>query len=306
MSRPLVTVIGLCYNQAPYLREALDSVLAQTYPNLQILVADDASTDDSAALLRDYVAQHPQIELTLHTENQGNRRTFNELFRKVKGEYVVDFALDDRFAPDRIERQVNLFETLGPEVSMIYTNVRRISADGSLLGTQFPEGSEQPTGDLFATLLGRHHLDPCALLSRRTVFEGLGGYDESLAYEDFDFLVRAARDWQFAYLPDCLTERRIVASGFAAQFVGERKRTLMESTLAVLRKAQGLVKTPEEKAALIGRTRAELRFAYRVKLPEMMCQYWALLGELGARPFKEKLLMGAARLGLFLYPARRA
>src|SRR5689334_17677456 len=98
---PLVTIVALCYNHAPFLTEALDSIRAQTYPHLEVILVDDASTDESPGILRRYAAANPTWQLLLLPENLGNCRAFNQAFRQGRGEYFIDFATDDVLLPER-------------------------------------------------------------------------------------------------------------------------------------------------------------------------------------------------------------
>ena len=106
MTEPLVSIICLCYNHAPFLKEALDSVLAQTYSNLEILVVDDVSTDNSVEVIQGYVHRFPEIRFIRHTKNKGNCASFNEAFQISKGRFIIDFATDDVLHHDRVSRQV--------------------------------------------------------------------------------------------------------------------------------------------------------------------------------------------------------
>jgi glycosyltransferase involved in cell wall biosynthesis len=110
----LVTIIALCHNHAPFLRQALDSILAQDYPHLEVWLVDDASQDGSPAILREYAQAHPEWHLLLLPQNLRNCRAFNQAFFQSKGDYVLDFATDDVLLPHRISQQVALFERLGP------------------------------------------------------------------------------------------------------------------------------------------------------------------------------------------------
>ena len=137
----LVTIVALCHNHAPFLREALDSILAQTYPHLEVWLVDDASTDGSPAILREYAAQHPAWQLLLLTDNVGNCRAFNQAFRQSRGEYVIDFATDDVLLPARVAQQVAAFNAAGPEVGVVYSNAELIDEAGHFLALHHrPDG----------------------------------------------------------------------------------------------------------------------------------------------------------------------
>ena len=110
MEKPLVSVICLCYNHARFVREAVESVLNQSYKNIQVIIADDASTDNSIEEIHSLKATYAPVELLLFSKNLGNCKAFNEALKLAKGEFVIDFATDDVMMSDRIEKQVAFFE----------------------------------------------------------------------------------------------------------------------------------------------------------------------------------------------------
>ena len=123
---PLVTIIALCHNHAPYLREALDSILAQDYAPLEVWLVDNGSTDGSPAILQAYAQAQPDWHLLLLPGNSGNCRAFNQAFFQSRGEFVVDFATDDVLLPQRLRQQVALFQSLPPDYGMVYSNCELI------------------------------------------------------------------------------------------------------------------------------------------------------------------------------------
>ena len=131
---PTVTIVALCHNHTSFLREALDSILNQTYSPLEVWLVDDSSTDGSVDFLREYVAQNPAWHLLLLSENVGNCRAFNLAFHQSKGEFIIDFATDDVLLPERIARQVAVFQAAAPTVGMVFSNAELIGEKGQLLG----------------------------------------------------------------------------------------------------------------------------------------------------------------------------
>ena len=117
---PLVTVALICYNQEEYIGAALDSVLAQDYEPLQILVSDDASRDGTVDIVRRYQRAHPdKIELQVHPRNLGISRNTCSIYPRIRGRYVSWFAGDDLFLPGKISRQVAALEA-NPDAVMCY------------------------------------------------------------------------------------------------------------------------------------------------------------------------------------------
>ena len=265
---PSVSVIALCHNHAPFLREALDSILAQTYPHLEVWLVDDASTDGSPAILREYAAQNPTWHLLLLPENVGNCCAFNTAFFQSQGEFVIDFATDDVLLPTRVAQQVAQFQAAPPEVGTVYSNCELIDEAGRSLGLHHRAagpGQLQPapaSGWVFAEVLRRYFISTPTMMTRRACLQSLGGYDETLAYEDFDFWVRASRDWQFLYLNEVTTRKRKHPRSMSAQAY-QRHDPYLASTIRICEKARTLARTPAERAALAVRLRWELRQAVR-------------------------------------------
>ncbi|RNI29589.1 glycosyltransferase [Rufibacter immobilis] len=267
MTPPLVSIICLCYNHAPFLHEALDSVLAQTYPNVEVLVVDDCSTDQSVSIIETYVQRHPQIKFIRHAQNQGNCASFNEVLQLSQGEFIIDFATDDVLHPERVTRQVEAFLQLPASYGVVYTDAELIDEQGVSLGFFYKRASsgklspKPATGDVFAEVLGRYFICPPTMMMRRRVLEELQGYDPDLAYEDFDFWVRSARHWQYHFLDEVLCQRRMHPHSLSRKVYQQGDKQLA-STVKVIQKAQKLVRTPLEKEALKARIRYEARHAY--------------------------------------------
>ncbi|WP_207435608.1 glycosyltransferase family 2 protein [Sabulibacter ruber] len=267
MNQPLVSIICLCYNHAPFLREALDSVLAQTYSNLEILLVDDLSTDDSVTIIEEYVRQYPQIRFIRHQENKGNCASFNEALQLSKGEFIIDFATDDVLAPERVAKQVEAFQQLSPTYGVVYTDAELIDEQSVHLGyfySRTANGHPQPApaqGEVFSEVLGRYFICPPTMMMRRQALEELKGYDPELAYEDFDFWVRSSRNLQYHFLDQVLCKRRMHPRSLSRQ-VYQKGDKQLASTIKVIQKAQRLVRTPQEKEALRDRIRYEARHAY--------------------------------------------
>jgi glycosyltransferase involved in cell wall biosynthesis len=268
MPASVVTIIVLCHNHALFLREALDSILAQDYASLEIWLVDNGSTDGSPAILREYAEAHPSWHLLLLPENIGNCRAFNQAFFRSTGEYVVDFATDDVLLPQRLSQQVALFQRLPPDYGMVYSNCELITEAGQPLGPHHrPDGRGQlrprpASGWVFEQVLSRYFISTPTMLMRRATLLALGGYDEALSYEDFDFWVRASRDWRFQYQDVVTTRKRKHPRSMSAQLTS-RHDPYLASTLAVCHKALALCRTPAEARALARRLRHELAHALR-------------------------------------------
>ena len=111
----LVTVIATCFNHERYVLESLESIRAQTYPNVQLIVADDASTDGSVELIRNWARETATAcTFVFHEENQGVCRTRNDALAHARGAYVSSLSTDDVWLPEKLARQIAVHQQSVP------------------------------------------------------------------------------------------------------------------------------------------------------------------------------------------------
>ena len=286
---PLVSIICLCYNHARFLREALDSVLAQTYANIEVIVVDDCSTDGSVLIIEEYLQKHPGLKFISTGHNRGNTTAFNMGWRASHGDFIIDFATDDVLLPERVAQQVEAFGKLEEAYGVMYTDAEYITDEGTHLKYHYkrkPDGSlaaYAPSGDVFADLLGKYIICPPTMMVRRQVFEELGGYDETLAYEDFDFWVRSSRTYKYFYLDKITTQRRVHTRSLSMGWYKTGNK-LLASTVKVCHKAAEMVRTDRERDALVYRLQYEARHAYLTGNYREATQLLGLLRQLAALP----------------------
>ena len=127
---PLVSVLMPAYNHAPYVRPAVESVLGQTYANLELVVIDDASTDETWAVLQSF--DDVRIRLLRHEVNRGAHATLNEALALARGDFIAIINSDDLYHPGRIERLVAEARRRG-EDTLIFTDVEFIDAQGTVI-----------------------------------------------------------------------------------------------------------------------------------------------------------------------------
>ena len=262
---PLVTVICICYNHELFVEEALKSVWSQTYSAIQLIIVDDGSIDHSPGKIRELI-QHrePQIPLIAHEANHGYTRSFNEALGLAKGIYVVDFAADDVMLPHFIERSVQALEKAGDGYGVCFTNAYYIDKKSKEIGNHNDILRKKklidkiPEGDIYPMVLQRYFICTPTMMVKKMVLDKLGGYDESLAYEDFDFWVRSSRYFKYTYIDEVLMRKRILPSSMAASQYKFRKNDQLRSTLIVCKKAFMLNKTKIDRRALLRRLRFEL------------------------------------------------
>lgn len=246
MYQVLVSIVGISYNQVSFIEEALTSILQQNYPHIELIVVDDASSDKSQEIIKYFFKIHQvdfPIHFIFHQENQGNCKSFNEALALCKGKYIIDFALDDVMLPERISKQVAFFEQCSPQTGIIFSNAEIISEKSDFIQYHYAINSEKkaikppPQGKVFRNILEKYFICPPTMMLRKTMLIELGGYDENLAYEDFDLWIRASQKYEFAYQDFVSTCYRKNPKSLSQQFYTKRKNTLLASTLLVLEKA---------------------------------------------------------------------
>lgn len=296
--KPLVSVICLCYNHARFVEEALNSVFAQTYPELEIIVVDDFSSDQSKEIIKKIIAPHPQVTLLTNEKNLGNCKSFNKALRLATGRYIIDFATDDVMYPYRIEQQVDAFEKLDKSFGVLFTNALNITEEGKQASFHYIDTAHVPSGNVYKKILQKYFISPPTMMMRRSVLEELGGYDESLEYEDFDFWVRSARKYNYFYLNEVLTKRRLSSYSHSSKFDKKGFDPMAETTYRVIQKAMWLNKNRKENKALVKRIRYELRHAFYIEKFYLVKKYYELLKDMKEKDSVSSILVFLSKMKL--------
>lgn len=261
---PIVSVICICYNHATYVTATLESVLNQTYGNFELIIVDDASRDNSAEVISNFISNHSHVRFISLKTNSGICKAFNTGFRECRGEFIIDLAADDLLEPDRLENGVNLFKTLDDTYGVIFGDAEWVDKNQQHLyfhSERFPHTSV-PQGDIYQQLIEKYFICSPTMMFRRSVMESLNGYDESLTYEDFDFWIRSSREFRYAYDPRILVKKRKLSTSLSATQHKIRNRH-NPSTFRVCEKILTLNKTTEEHKSLRRRIHYETRQCLR-------------------------------------------
>ena len=205
--QPLVSVIIASYNHAPYIEASILSVLAQTYPHIELFVVDDGSSDDSVERIRELQRKHG-FDFRVQA-NQGLAQTLNDSIARVNGSLIAPFGSDDIMLPERIATQV-LYMEGKPEVGICAGNIVTIGPEGRPLARR---NRERPFRRL--DFDGVFNSDkPGApsptLLFRRTALEEVGGFDPDIALEDLLIELKITRaGYYIDVLGDVLAKYRV-------------------------------------------------------------------------------------------------
>ncbi|GEM56811.1 glycosyltransferase [Flavobacterium columnare] len=266
---PLVTIICLCYNHDPFVTKALDSIMNQSYKNIELLIADDASQDESVNVIKKWIEKHPQVFFIANENNLGNTKTFNNLFKRAKGKYIIDLAADDILTIDCVKKQVETFlNTKYNDLALVYGNSELIDEEDKHLGYYYPVNSNKktiqlpPSGFIYISLLaGKEKMCSVSSMIKSDVLRSLGGYDESLAYEDFDLWIRASKRFSFEFIDEVLIQKRELKSSMYHFFFKKNNsftNYLNHSTYKILIKVFKQNTIKEEYSAMLKRVHYEI------------------------------------------------
>ncbi|MGH1337124.1 MAG: glycosyltransferase [Aureispira sp.] len=202
---PLVSIVAACFNHAAFLEETLDSIAAQDYSNIELIITDDGSKDNSVALIKEWMAT-ATIPTTLiaNVKNIGICTTFNKGLAVSKGQYFQVVACDDVLLPHKISTQVAALETANKDVVLVHTDALVLDKNSKLTHNsfhQFWQLNPIQGEHLLEQLVTQNSILAPSILMRRAAFVALGGYDENLCYEDWDAWLRlAAAGYDFLFL----------------------------------------------------------------------------------------------------------
>lgn len=196
---PTVSVVIPVYNGARYLREALESVFAQTYTDYEVVCVDDGSTDASIDILKGFGSRIAFVQ----QRNAGGCAARNEGVRRSSGPYVAFLDQDDRWYPRKLEQQVKALDA-DPDAVLALCNSDRMDTEGRVLQvgatvTERPGLLTEPLG----RLIGEDQLLSSAIMVRREAFVRAGMFDEELhGFEDFDLAARLRQEGRFVFIEE--------------------------------------------------------------------------------------------------------
>lgn len=208
MIKGLVSVVIPNYNYAHYLSEAIDSVLAQTYSDIEIIVVDDGSRDSS----RDVMVAYGERITAIFQQNQGVSAARNNGAAAGSGQYIAFLDADDAWLPTKIEKQISR-STADPSLGLVHVGVDEVDADGNLLLKRLEGSDGEALEDLL--MLGRKGVlgGGSGLMVPRKIFDEIGGFDPRLSTSaDYDFFVQVASRYKVGFVSEILLKYRIHGS----------------------------------------------------------------------------------------------
>jgi glycosyltransferase involved in cell wall biosynthesis len=251
MDERSLTVVLPVYNGQRYLRDAIESILGQSYRDFELLIVDDGSSDSTPNILAHFADRDRRIRLLRHG-NKGVGYSIQRGMREARGKLIAEIGADDIVLPDRFRKQVTFFEN-NPDYVLLGGQLSIIDGRGRRIGMRrYPKTDEQ----LRKALVEYNPFGGSSLMYRRQAALDSGGYTSRFqTCEDYDFLLRLSKLGKIANHPDTLSEYRLHGGATKSQKTLQQ----LKDTLAVKRVAYseyGYRETP--KARLVNLVEAAM------------------------------------------------
>jgi glycosyltransferase involved in cell wall biosynthesis len=195
-----------CYNHSDYVIECLNSIKNQSYKNIEIIIWDDCSSDDSANKINQWILNENKsfnCSFIENNKNIGLCRSLNKALEKVSGIYIAITSADDMQLPDRIERHVRILDESSENTGVVYADAINVDKYGRSLNSRvldYFSYKKYPSGNVFEDIFDEKFIPPSmATLTKKKCFDSVGRYDESLPIEDYDMWLRISNLYEFSY-----------------------------------------------------------------------------------------------------------
>jgi len=223
---PAISVIIPVYNQAQFLGHAIDSVLAQTWKDYELIVVDDGSTDESGEVAKRYGSRLRYVRKA----NAGGASALNAGVRLAKGSWIAILPSDDMWEPSKLERQWRFID-IHPEAAFVYSDYLIIDSTGKpQRTTSHPVPPERARQRIH--LLRGCFINGGSVLLRKSLFEEIGGFDEGNRYApDYDYWLRVTERYSAVRIPEPLLRYRVHSGQDSMRF-----RPIWKATYQVVRK----------------------------------------------------------------------
>ena len=197
----LVTVGVALYNHEKYIVKCLESIVNQTYKNIELIVIDDGSPDNSYKMAKDYLeSQDINLNFIIKTrKNIGMCNTLNEITHMSNGRYISFIGSDDYWDKDKIQDQVEFLEK-NSDLVLVHSNSYIVDNDNNIT-SQIDFSTKKNSGNIFKEIiLGTGGINTPSHLYRMSVYDTIGYYDPDLKFEDTDFWLRLTKHFKVGYI----------------------------------------------------------------------------------------------------------
>ncbi len=208
MNQPLISIVVISYNQAKYIKENLDSLKTQTYLHWELIVADDASPDDSVEEFRTWLKENDvNAKELFHTKNTGLATVLNEALELCEGKYVKFIAADDYMHPECLEQSVKSLEEKSDEFGMVFSDTFCVDENSNLLPdfADYNSLGDIPAEDFRKEIIKGNRIAALTVMMRTDVVKETGKYDAKFIIEDYYRWLKINEKYFIAYIPQKLT-----------------------------------------------------------------------------------------------------
>jgi len=197
---PLVTVGVALYNHEKYIVDCLKSIVEQTFTDIELIVIDDGSSDNSYNVAKLYLESQERVKFTIKTrKNVGMCNTLNEIAYLSHGKYISFVGSDDYWAKDKIKDQVEFLEN-HPDIALVHSNSIVVN-DENIETSTIEYQNRKNSSDLFeAILFGKGGINTPSHLYRTSIYSEIGYYDASFRFEDTDFWLRVTNRFKVGFI----------------------------------------------------------------------------------------------------------
>lgn len=217
MSEPKVSVCIPAYNYGKYLKRCLESVLAQTYEDFEIVLVDNASTDETSDIARTF--DDPRVRYICNTSTVSAVENHNKAFSLAVGEYIALLAADDEFLPNRLLRCAEALDE-NPDVGLVYSALIVVDTQGNTIETVRPYAQNRviPGKQEFASLIQENHIACPTTMFRAELCRQLGSFRQVRYTPDWDLWLRFAVRSDVAYIAEPLARYRVHSESETAAY----------------------------------------------------------------------------------------
>lgn len=237
--QPLVSIVAVCYNHEKFVEETLNSVIAQTYSQVELIIIDDCSADGSTQVINQWVENHKKgCHFIVHQKNKGLCASLNEALSYVNGKYLQIIACDDVLASTKIEKQVEYLEANSDDV-LCCSDFRTIDESGAVIKDRyFPDDYMFPENPFRAILEGHHGrsivVHSPTVLVKKNAIDRVGGYPENLLQEDFFMWLNLTSYGSVGFLSDTLVDYRKLKGSHSDTLSKKKRIEYLQGHLAVI------------------------------------------------------------------------
>ncbi len=234
----LISIIMPVFNGLPFLKEAIDSVIAQTYKKFELIVVNDGSTDKTQIVLDEFQKKLGKKMIVIKQKNQGQVIAKNRGIKRAKGKFIAFLDSDDIWEKDKLEYQVKRFEK-NKNLGLCYTEAVLIDERSRVIG--YRSANRNYTGRCFEKLIEKNQITASSVMIKRECLNCIGIFDETLrTCENWDMWLRISLFFEIQYIPRPLTYYRIHKNHMSSNI-----SKMLEGKIKVLKKYSSLL--PDKK-----------------------------------------------------------